>query len=124
VGQVTHVRVRGVSIPAMPGSYFYVYMPHLLLIRRYHSTLAPLSWWKLGNRNTMEEFMLLLDRTNAARLQKLRLNGPYGKKINYNRYKTIMLVADGIGIASVLSFAISLISKLKHDREDQAEGLT
>jgi hypothetical protein len=118
LGQVTRVRVRGVSVPAVPGSYFYVYMPHLPLIRRYHGTLAPLSWWKPGDRNTVEEFVLLLDRTDAAGLQKLRLDGPYGKKIDYDRYETVMLVADGIGIAGVLSFAISLVSRLKHDRED------
>lgn len=53
---------------------------------------------------------------------KVRLDGPYGERLGLGRFELVMLVADGEGIAGVLSLALSILSRRKYDEEDKAQG--
>ena len=50
-------------------------------------------------------------------------DGPYGQDLRLHRYETVMLVAEGIGIAGVLSFALHLANWKFHGNPDYARGV-
>jgi len=112
------VRVRAPrAIPTQPGCYFYVHLPHKHI---FESCLAPVAWWDRTAKDSTEEFTFLLEDKWASGLNKksqVRLDGPYGKKINVGQYKTIILAANGMGISGVLSFALSVLSRRQSDME-------
>ncbi|KAK4243345.1 hypothetical protein C7999DRAFT_18289, partial [Corynascus novoguineensis] len=45
--------------------------------------------------------------------------GPYGRDLSMGAFETVVLAAEGIGISGVLPFALSLISRRKHDTENR-----
>jgi ferredoxin-NADP reductase len=47
--------------------------------------------------------------------QKVYLDGPYGLDLQLGRYKTVILVGDGIGIAGILPHAQYLAERKRND---------
>ncbi|KAM7184569.1 hypothetical protein V8F33_012905 [Rhypophila sp. PSN 637] len=88
----------------------------------FHRHFAPVVWWELDATDYTKEVSFLLPHTEVVLPLKdqsasLRvcLDGPYGQEIAISQYGTVILAADGGGIAGVLPFALSLVSRKKHD---------
>lgn len=97
-----------------PGNYFYLYLPGLR--HRFQSRAAPVVWWDPGEREVTRNVTFLLEKRWASRLLETptpAMDGPYGRDFGFERYPKVVLLADGIGIAGVLPFAVSMISR-KH----------
>lgn len=58
-----------------------------------------------------------LQLSNLSSRKSLLYDGPYGQDLHLERYETVMLVAKGIGIAGVLSYAQYLAQRNCHDDE-------
>ena len=116
LGQIARVRVRcRRRVSPYPQMYFYLFSSSVL---RFQSQMAPVVWW--DPRNT-RELTFLVDGGFANTLSNgVILDGPYGNDIDSSQYDTVMLVADGIGISGVLSFALSLVSRRHHDKTEKA----
>ncbi|KAK4206564.1 hypothetical protein QBC37DRAFT_300548 [Rhypophila decipiens] len=111
------------AVKARPGSYFYIYFTRHPLFK-FHGHFAPVIWWDPDVTNYTKEVSFLLPHTDV-RLQgesqsinlKVCLDGPYGQDLAIGQYGTVILVADGEGIAGVLPFALSLVSRKNHDMQ-------
>jgi predicted ferric reductase len=67
----------------------------------------------------------LADRISQHKFKALRLDGPYGKNHHPERYHTVVLVAQGIGIAGLLSYIGYLEEwKSQEDRLRKRELIT
>lgn len=120
------------SIPAKPGTYFYIRFSGLPLRQRLQSYLAPVAFWDPASRDSTREFSFLLHPNNLKAVQRyikqgrqlcITLDGPYGEQLRIGKYDLVMLIAEGAGIAGVLPLALSILSRRRSDEEDKARGL-
>lgn len=123
------VRVRH-SIPTRPGTYFYVRFPNLPLRARFQSHLLPVAFWRPTSQGSTKDISFLIPSSRDLRAYIRRggklsvcLDGPYGEQLSLGQYELIILVAEGEGIAGVLSLAQSILSRRKRDDEDKLRGL-
>ncbi|KAB5526444.1 hypothetical protein GE09DRAFT_1257060 [Coniochaeta sp. 2T2.1] len=101
-------------VATRPGNYFYLFLPGLR--NRLQSHAAPVAWWDPSERKESRNVTFLLEKRWASRLLQRPtpvMDGPYGRDFGFERYPKVVLLADGIGIAGVLPFAVSMISR-KH----------
>lgn len=123
------VRVRH-GIPTHSGTYFYVRFPNLSLRAMFQSRLTPVAFWKTASRGSTKDISFIVPHSKdlATYLRRgrpldLRLDGPYGEQLGLEQYELVVLVADGEGIAGVISLALSILSRRKWDEEDKTQGL-
>jgi hypothetical protein len=97
-----------------PGNYFYLFLPGLR--HRLQSRAAPVAWWDPSEREVTRNVTFLLEKRWASRLLQTPtpvVDGPYGRDFGFEGYEKVVLLADGAGIAGVLPFAVSMMSR-KH----------
>lgn len=100
------------AMATRPGNYFYLFLPGLR--HRFQSRAAPVAWWDPGEREVTRNITFLLEKRWASRLLQTPtpvMDGPYGRDFDFDRYPKVVLLADGMGIAGVLPFALSMISR-------------
>ncbi|CZR64892.1 uncharacterized protein PAC_14792 [Phialocephala subalpina] len=109
-----------------PGQYLYISTNDLRFRHGFQSRPFAIVWWNdapVGGGLVMTEqtkasgltflieprdgFTARLTKENA--LNHLSLDGPYGQDLRLESYDTVLLVAKGIGIAGMLSYAKQLI---------------
>lgn len=139
-GEITHYDILGHTvrlwvrlqhgIATNSGTYFYIQFPSLALRARFQKHLLPVSFWKATSRGSTKDISFLIPYSQdlATYLQRRRtvrvqMDGPYGEQLGLGRYELVMLVADGEGIAGILSLALSILSRRKYDEDDKAQGL-
>jgi hypothetical protein len=106
----------GSTVPALPGTYFYINIPG-----QHSSVCVPVAWWTDEENESVRHVEVLIGR-NIGPLPsnfRFRLGGPYGGDLSMGSFETVVLAAEGIGISGVLPFALSLISRRKHDTENR-----
>lgn len=98
------------SITTRPGSYIYINLPG-----QYSSACVPITWWR-GDEPCRSRYVDILINRKIDTLSenyKIRLGGPYGGTLSLGSFENIVLAAQGIGIAAIIPFALSLVSR-KH----------
>lgn len=98
------------SITTLPGSYIYINLPG-----QYSSACVPITWWS-GDEPCRSRYVDILINRKIDTLPpnyKIRLGGPYGGTLSLGSFENIVLAAQGIGIAAIIPFALSLVSR-KH----------
>jgi hypothetical protein len=60
--------------------------------------------------HTSLHFLLAHDKRHLEVGSDLLLDGPYGRNLKLWNYETVILVAKGVGIAGILSYALDLLS--------------
>ncbi len=134
VGRMTRLLVTARKDALLPGMYVY-------LRERGGSIRVPIAWWdpNAGSRNpdadysvktsalgtsrdnpisvavSDMDFECLLDRELPS---TVRVDGPYGGSDDMSSFQRVMLFAQGAGIASVLPYLVSYISRRHRDGED------
>lgn len=118
------------AIKMRPGQYFYVELSAEESWKNYFKTARPLMavWHKtlepmteFGTECSSEINFLIkpLDGHSLIALRdspKVVLYGPYGKDLQLQSYENVMIVAQGIGISSVLSYIRQIVTwKSKED---------
>lgn len=120
------------SVRARPGAYFYLSFPDLPWRGGFQSTLAPLAFWNTEARHSTRELSFILypalSQAVISHLQRnhmirVTLDGTYGQELSIGDRELAILVADGKGISGLLPFALSALSRRKHDKLDKAGGL-
>ncbi|KAH6641113.1 hypothetical protein F5144DRAFT_465336, partial [Chaetomium tenue] len=104
-------------IPALPGSYFYINVP-----RQHSSVCVPITWWTDEENGFVSHIEVLINR-NVPGGFKASLGGPYGGDLRMGSFETIVLAGQGMGIAGILPFVLSLVSRKKHDKENKRRGV-
>lgn len=113
------------------GSYFYLYFHKLPLRERFQgypmmvygwSPLIDFDSWNSDCRRMVELTFLIEDRPHLSRLltddrTPMTIEGPYGRDLRLNRFDTVCLVANGVGIAGILPIALSLADRSHYDQE-------
>ncbi|KAG4258492.1 hypothetical protein FPRO03_03446 [Fusarium proliferatum] len=123
----TRVKIRPPrDTPIYPGAYFYVFNEHDLFWRRCLGTPMVVYEWTTSTSSSVNKCsasdltFLMEDHPSLAPLlpgTRLTIDGPYGRNLRLDRYDQVFLLAEGIGIASVISFAFTLAHRRLHDRE-------
>ena len=124
IGGVLRVRVRIKSpIKAQP-AHFDIHFSGLPLRHRFRSQSLPIAWWGPGNEIKDFEFLIqpstLPLAASVLRERHVTLKGPYNEKLGLGEYETVILTAEGIGIAGVLPFMLSLVERIDRDRKKKA----
>ncbi|KAK8859469.1 hypothetical protein PGQ11_010203 [Apiospora arundinis] len=135
-------KVRGLRhARPYPGCYFYVYNVHSPTFHRFLGyPMLVYSWRALEQRPSNKtaaaketeapgEMTFLVQSPEAVGRKwagdVLFLDGPYGKDVHAELYETVVLAAQGIGIAGVLPCALYLAHLRKASkREDAGAGFT
>ncbi|KAK4148569.1 hypothetical protein C8A00DRAFT_19618 [Chaetomidium leptoderma] len=109
----------GSTIPALPGSYFYVNIPG-----QRSGVCVPVIWWSDEENESVRHFEILINRRieSIASDFRPRLGGPYGGDLSMGSFETLVLAGEGIGIAGVLPFALSLVSRKKRDKRNNGDA--
>lgn len=109
-----------------PGCYFYLYNTRFSTVTRaYGYPVLVLT----GNPSSKEsvpsylEFLMRSERfANTAYERKtLYLDGPYGRNLRPELFETVILVAEGIGIAGVLPYATSMLDSYKELKQREID---
>lgn len=123
----THIRVQlGKPLRPYPGMYFYLYFSGLPIRYKLHGFPMSAFFWSLppGDVSTRDLHFLVQRRGSLARLnvgrEDVSIEGPYGKNLRAETYETVILVAEGIGIAGVLPYALHLAQRRQHDQRFKA----
>jgi len=93
-----------------PGQYYYLSFSDMGLRKRFQSHPYTIAWWDDSMRATSLSFLVQphngvssdLIRRNS--LRSVRIDGPYGKDLELEKYETVILVAKGIGIAGIIPY--------------------
>jgi hypothetical protein len=112
------------TIPALPGSYFYVRIPG-----QCSDVCVPVAWWTDDESGSVRYFDILINRRievglkkeemeSAEKILKTRLSGPYGGDLSMGSFEAVVLAGEGIGIVGILPFALSLVSRKKRDKQN------
>ncbi|KAH6614551.1 hypothetical protein B0J18DRAFT_404027 [Chaetomium sp. MPI-SDFR-AT-0129] len=117
--KITRLSVdTGSTVPALPGSYFYVNIPG-----QSSGVCVPVAWWADEVNGSVRHFDILMNREVESSETALRpgLSGPYGGDLRMGSFETLVLAGEGVGIAGILPFALSLISRKKGDKENNGD---
>jgi len=106
------------TVPALPGSYFYVNIPG-----QRSGVCIPVAWWTDDVNGSVRHFEILINREIESAPPALRpgLSGPYGGDLSMGAFETLILAGEGIGIAGILPFALSLLSRKKQDKQNKGD---
>lgn len=95
----------------------------------FHSRLMPVAFWMTASRGSTKDISFLVPNSKdlASYLRRgrpldVRLDGPYGVRLGLEQYELVVLVADGEGIAGVMSLVLSILCRRKWDEEDKTQG--
>lgn len=131
---------RPVSVT--PGTYFYVFLPSNSMqyrflpkaILRYfkydfHKSYRLMAVWRQESvSRKASKLVFLIDTSKQPYLAKVLnkgksvlLDGPYGSNIAVESYDTVVLIAEGRGIASVLPLLSSLTARRVYDKASSQE---
>jgi hypothetical protein len=113
-------------VRVFPGCYFYVLSPGLPFgYNILQSHVLDVLWYQpeqLLVKAGVTDIVFLMSGGGrlhrALRLKKddkLFLDGPYGQDPQLGQYEIVVLIAKGLGIAGVLSAAVSLVERRQHD---------
>lgn len=115
-------------------SYIFLKSRDLPLRQRYRSEPILISWWEKSRLET-NEFGLLLPKwmfhseklafqAQRTRREPIRafIRGPYRDTHNLSCYETVLLTAQGIGIAGVLPLILSLLERKHSDTRNKRTG--
>ena len=104
-----------------PGCYFYIFPPENLHLSGYR--MVP-KWYSSsrwpGSIDLAEsiEFFIANGRNRPPPLQtghRWLIDGPYGNNPGLGSFENVMLAAKGVGVVGVLSFALNLLERQRHD---------
>lgn len=124
-----------------PGCYFYVYFHHLAILDRFYGFATPLYSWEPTQdkicdsekehvtkicdpekeETTRLQFLIDSRFLNKSRTSRVSIAGPYGRNIHVERFETVLLIAEGLGVAGILPFALDLARRKSH-RESWRPG--
>lgn len=113
-------------VRVFPGCYFFVFLPGKLFRYDLTSSFPMLVMWHSSASITgaiQNVCFLVSDHGRMSQIShldigdSLRLDGPYGRNLELWNYETVILTAKGMGIAGVLSSALSLVDRRNQDRE-------
>ncbi|KAL5597835.1 hypothetical protein FOBRF1_011628 [Fusarium oxysporum] len=113
-----------------PGAYFYIFNEHEPFWRRYLGTPMAVYDWTSSKLSSNEDFASELvflvedspSQTPLLQNNRLAIDGPYGRNLRLEKYDHVFLLAEGIGIASVLPFASALARRRLYDNERKASA--
>lgn len=114
------------GLRVFPGCYFHIFLPGRLfqydLIQSYPVSVLWHEPGQLVSADGIANASFLMSRQGrlhgALRLSKgenILLDGPYGQYLELGKYETVILTAKGIGIAGILSSALILLERRRHD---------
>ena len=142
---MTKLSVRLIRpVPRAPGKYYHVFFPGRVASYNYLYSFPAVALWYSSDMAERDDTPLsdmhdpyrevstlsfLFSRRSSsaqamARLQsgdKVLLDGPYGRDPQLQDYDNVILVAKGVGIAGLLSYALELTQRKKHDNEIREE---
>lgn len=113
-------------VRVFPGCYFFIFLPGRLFRYDLTSSFPMLVMWHSAASVTgtnKDVCFLVSDHGRISQISRLdignslRLDGPYGRNLELWNYETVILTAKGMGIAGVLSSALSLIDRRNQDWE-------
>lgn len=104
------------TVPALPGSYFYVNIPG-----QRSGVCVPVAWWTDDVNGSVRHFEILINREMES-APRPGLSGPYGGDLSMGSFETLVLAGEGIGIAGILPFALSLISRKRRDKQNNGDA--
>ncbi|KAI3339684.1 hypothetical protein F4824DRAFT_507933 [Ustulina deusta] len=118
------VRTRR-PIQGRPG-YLYIRFAGISLRHRFRGAAIPIAWWNPGKRDLREVVFFIPESavSKSSHMQprdmedeSLRgsLQGPFSEGLDLGRFETILLMAQGSGIAGLLPLALSLLERKDHD---------
>ena len=114
--KITRLSVdTGSTVPALPGSYFYVNIPGQ------RGVCVPVAWWTDDVNGSIRHFDILVNREMKSAPLRPGLSGPYGGDLSMGAFETLILAGEGIGIAGILPFALSLLSRKKRDKQNKGD---
>lgn len=106
-----------------PGCYFYIYFHHLAILDRFYGFAIPLYSWeptldRIGDpeeeETTRLQFLIDSRFLHKSRTSRVSIAGPYGRNVHVERFETVLLIAEGMGIAGILPFALDLARRKSH----------
>ncbi|RYO96648.1 hypothetical protein DL764_007429 [Monosporascus ibericus] len=112
------------AIRPYPGMYFYIYFSGLP-IRYKHQGFPMVSFfWDASKDVTVTKKLYFLMRDQHPipvsnpdrRIARISLEGPYGTNLYLESYETVILLAESIGLAGVLPYALDLVQRRRHDK--------
>ncbi|KAH6881123.1 hypothetical protein B0T10DRAFT_463626 [Thelonectria olida] len=123
------------DILVYPGAYFYVMFDRQPFWRRYHGPpMMVYDWktppeplaWNESKLSTSELTFLVEDRPSvSSTLSQLEasvtLDGPYGQNPNLESFDSVILIAQGIGIAGIMPLAFAIAERRNYDRIKKEE---
>ncbi|KAF4997701.1 hypothetical protein FDECE_12008 [Fusarium decemcellulare] len=118
------------EIRIYPGAYFYIFCHQQSFWRQhlgvpmmvYTWSMANPTYWLDGKSLVSELTFLVEDRPSLRPLllgakPSITIDGPYGRDLGLDGYDHVFLLAEGIGIAAVIPFALALASRRQYDRQ-------
>ena len=114
-----------VPVRPYPGCYFYIYFHHVAILDRFYGFPTPLYSWEptldgIGDpekeESTCLQFLVDSRFLDKSRISRVSMAGPYGRNIHVERFETVLLIAEGMGIAGIVPFALDL-ARRKSRRE-------
>lgn len=107
-----------------------MHFPSLSIRARLQSRFLPVAFWETISRGSIKNIFFLIPYSQdlATYLKRghalsISLDGPYGEQFDLGRYKLVILMVNGEGIAGILSLTLSILSRRKWDEKDKAQGL-
>lgn len=92
-----------------PGQYFYLFFSDMGTRRRFQSHPFVVAWWDYPMAAKSLSFLIqpqsgiTSELTSRTSIRTVTVDGPYGKDLHLDKYETVILIAQGIGIAGILS---------------------
>lgn len=106
-----------VPVQPYPGCYFYIYFHHAAILDRFYGFSTPLYSWEPTlhriappekEETTRLQFLVHSRFLDKSRTSRVSMAGPYGRNIHVERFETVVLIAEGIGIVGIVPFALDL----------------
>ena len=100
-----------------PGCYYYIFPSRKLRLSSYR--VVP-KWYDPSSTGsaTSVEFFIAKERPRFKINQRWLIDGPYGYDLKLHRVENVILAAKGVGGIGILSFALDLLERRQHDREE------
>ncbi|KAI0810003.1 hypothetical protein GGR55DRAFT_647619 [Xylaria sp. FL0064] len=119
------VRTRR-PIEGRPG-YLYIRFAGISLRHRFRGVAIPITWWTPGKRDLREVVFFIPESAVSKKSSNMRqrdiedkslrgsLQGPFSEGLELGQFETILLMAQGRGIAGLLPLALFLLERKEHD---------
>lgn len=127
-GEVTRLTLEcSGEVRIFPGCYFYLFSRNRFPLLGLLHGQPLMTCWTAPELCAMDKSKRLTFLVSASHRhhqllqvnmgQKLRIEGPYGVNHCLGEYETVILAAKGMGIAGVMSHALHLAARKKHDND-------